>query len=136
MYTAKDGKNFGNAEMGRHYDRTRARSGGGQAPTGDHEEPDGDEASPESVVEEHGNATHTHIHGPEKTGDGSHHVHSFHPDGHHHVSKGHDAESAHHHSHHMLTGERMEGDEGGAGETEAGTAGETESPATAQIPGM
>lgn len=107
MYTAKDGKNFGNHEMGKHYDSSRPAEAKAPAnkESGAMSESHADDGPQHEVVSEHGPATHTEIHGPEKTGDGSHHVHSHHEDGHHHVSKGHDVESAHDHSEHMMGGE-------------------------------
>jgi len=140
-YIAKDGKAFGNRETGRHYDRTRpgASSAGGGAkasaskPSNPTSESHADDGPQHEVVSEHGPATHTHIHGPDKSGDGTHHVHSFHEDGHHHVSKGHDVESAHEHSQHMMGGESAEHE---ASETPEFEAGEQEGAKEAAIPGM
>lgn len=113
MFTAKDGKNFGNHEMGKHYDSTRP-AGKSSAPeaksAGTQSESHADDGPQHEVLSEHGPATHTEIHGPGKSGDGSHHVHSHHEDGHHHVSKGHDLESAHDHSEHMMGGEAPGGE--------------------------
>lgn len=135
-YTAKDGKKFGNMEMGRHYDRTRkpeGESAGGSKPSNPSSESHADDGPQHGIVEEHGPATHTHIHGPDKSGDGTHHVHSFHEDGHHHVSKGHDVQSAHAHSMMMHTGQDAEHE---ASETPEFEAGEQEGAQEAAIPGM
>lgn len=77
MYQAKDGKNFGNHEMGRHYDATRPAKEDGEGKDGDSEH------SIEEHVEEHGPADHVEIH--------SHHGGQVHKSTHH------DAESAHEH---------------------------------------
>lgn len=83
MYKAKDGKAFGNNEMGRHYDATRGNS----ADKGDKAEPvEKESESPEMAdsIEEHGPV--------EKMEMIAHHK-----DGHKHHSEHHDKESAHHH---------------------------------------
>ena len=135
MYTAKDGKNFGNNEMGKHYDSTRPA--GTSKPSGPNtdgvqSESHADDGPQHEVVAEHGTATHTEIHGPEKTDDGTHHVHSHHEDGHKHVSKGHDVHSAHAHSKHMHTGEAE-----GMGEAHEEPDGdEVAGEEPAEIPGM
>lgn len=137
MYTAKDGKNFGNQEMGRHYDSTRggkekgsgvksekASSGGDKG--GSTSESNAGDGSMPDVIAEHGKATKTEIH---DTGDG-HEVHSHHEDGHKHVSKGHDVHSAHEHSMHAMTGE------GGMEESHEEPDGDEGAEASVAIPGM
>jgi hypothetical protein len=107
MYTAKDGKNFGNIEQGKHYDKTRPKEAAadGTQPGNPDSESHADDGNFGDVIEEHGPAKHTHIVAEE---DGTHTVHSHHEDGHHHASKGHDLESAHKHSMHAHSGEEPE----------------------------
>ena len=104
MYTARDGKNFGNHEMGKRYDSSRPK----KSDDGEKEEKDGKGGEPEDmsdVVAEHGPAEHVVIH-------------SHHSDGHVHKSeKHHDAESAHAHVSKAFDEEmpmsEPDGDEGG-----------------------
>jgi hypothetical protein len=103
-------RKFQNLETQRLYDRSHKNGEENDEENGKEEEGEGAGSdsgdSAASVIDEHGTATHTHIHGPAKTGDKTHTVHSFHEDGHHHVSKGHKtAQAAHAHSMHMHTGE-------------------------------
>jgi len=81
MYTSKDGKNFGNHEMGKHYDATRPEPKEEEADKGEHEE---GEQDIQDVVSEHGPAEHVEIS-------------SHHKDGHVHKSKHHDGHSARSH---------------------------------------
>lgn len=79
MYTAHDGKNFGNNEMGKHYDKSRAPMAE-KAPT-----MDGEEEQPiEQSVQGHGPVQEIEMH-------------SKHKDGHVHKSRHHDSKSAHDH---------------------------------------
>jgi hypothetical protein len=130
MFTAKDGKHFGNHEMGRHYDKTRPEpktkakedEGEGEVEREDSDMPMGD------VVAEHGVAHKSEIKADE---DGEHTVTTHHEDGHKHVSHGHDAHSAHMHSMHAMTGEEPEGMEHEEPDGDEGE--EEEAP---MIPGM
>jgi len=82
MYTANDGKAFGNHEQGKHYDSSRSEPKGPKVkpePEGEHQE-----ENMQDVVSEHGPAEHVEIH-------------SHHEDGHVHKSKHHDAHSARNH---------------------------------------
>lgn len=122
-YIAKDGKAFGNREMGKHYDGSRKPEGektSQSKKSNPESESHMDDGDAHEIVAEHGPAHHTEI---TEEDDGTHSVHSHHEDGHHHVSKGHDVHSAHAHSMHMHTGEaggmeheEPDGDEGGMAE--------------------
>lgn len=93
MYTAHDGKNFGNHEMGKHYDATRPKKKAESDEGGGEHEQDMD-----GVVAEHGPAEHVEIH-------------SHHADGHVHHATHHDAHSAHEHvSKAFDEGEESEGE--------------------------
>ena len=141
MYTAHDGKNFGNTEMGRHYDKTRAgakddeEKKGGEGNEADDGGGDGEETPMHEVVAEHGTAHTSHI---QEENDGHHSVKTTHEDGHKHTShknadgEPHDIHSAHAHSMHAMTGEEQDG--GGMEHEEPdGDEGEMAAP---MIPGM
>jgi hypothetical protein len=112
MYKAKDGKAFGNHEMGKRYDESRPKAGPAEREMGGEEE---HEQPIEEAVEEHGPAEHVEVH-----------VH--HKDGHVHKSKHHDAESAREHV------SKAFGDEGEHAGMEHGGGEEAAMPSA--IPGM
>jgi len=117
MYRAKDGKAFGNHEMGRHYDATR----GNAADVGEKEEPeekDG-ETEIEDAVKEHGPAEKIEMHTHHEDGHVSKHTH-------------HDKESAHRHVDEAM-GERDDEEHGEPDGDEAMGGGESAMPA---IPGL
>lgn len=104
MYKAKDGKSFGNHEMGKHYDKTRPaaphhakepKDSGGEG-----------EQDMNEVVAEHGPAQHMEMI-------------SHHQDGHKHKAVHHDAESAHQHVSTAFQ-EEPQGEQGGGAPAMAG----------------
>jgi len=113
-YVAKDGKAFGNREMGQHYDRTRPKEKPPSSEGEDREKEMGGEGESETpmheIIAEHGPAHTTTI---KRHEDGHHSVTSHHEDGHKHTShknadgEHHDVHSAHAHSMHAHTGEEQ-----------------------------
>jgi hypothetical protein len=106
MFTAKDGKNFGNSEMGRHYDATRPAM---KAADG---EKDGKEKDMDDVVSEHGPAEHVEIHSHHEDGHVHKATHHTAPEAKEHIDKAFDEEGDEEESMPGKHGD-PDGDEGG-----------------------